>query len=308
MITKLEIVSKQFDVSVMVDEKSRDYILEKADFGQVPGSFDTFKGFGQVGVYLSSASLESRDVTITGWIIASSYELLRNRKSKLNKIVNPLYPLTIRCYDEYAITGNPQQTIVYSPEWAENNNVMCKFMINLLCSDPCFYHDNENYIDIAIWQGNWRFPWVIASEEYIDNLEPWNSRDKGTIFGKRSPSLVGVIQNEGDTVVGMIIQFKATGEVVDPFVMNLTTQEIIKLNYTMRNGDTILVNTKFNEKSIVVTHDDGTTEDIFNTFEYDESTFIQLEQEGNFIRYGCTSGEDDLSVRIWWNPQYLEVQ
>ena len=56
------------------------YVLDDVDWGQVKSTHHQYKYVNQVGVYITGTSLETRDVSITGWIIASSEQQMTGRK------------------------------------------------------------------------------------------------------------------------------------------------------------------------------------------------------------------------------------
>ena len=51
-------------------------------------------------------------------------------------------------------------------------------------------------------------------------------------MGYREPSLIVNTNNIGDVKTGMRIEFKALGTVVNPKLVNIETQDFIKINKT----------------------------------------------------------------------------
>ena len=296
MIEEINLVNNSSGVSLHISELNTDFILESMYFGTIPAQISTYKAIGQIGTYVAATSLDPRSPYMTGWVVGRTHEQLDMRKAILNSFVNPMETMTIECYHKYRITGRPIESIKYGESWAENNDVMCKFMITWYCEDPCFYEFSPRTSILADWIPWFHFPVIIPA-------------DKGTEFGHRHSSLVGIVPNVGDVDVGFDLVFEAIGTVHNPYLMNLTTQEIIRINYTMLNGDIITVRTGFNEKSVKLTRNNVTT-DIFSSFVLPESTFFQLHRGGNVLRYGTTPEIDNenILVRLTSKVKFLEVQ
>ena len=66
-----------------------DFILNSVDWGAVESTHYSFKYVNQIGVYVTGTSLETRSVTIQGWVIAENESLMTIRKTTLNRFFNP---------------------------------------------------------------------------------------------------------------------------------------------------------------------------------------------------------------------------
>ena len=66
------------------------YVLNKLEIDAVDTELSTSKGIKQVGEYLNSSSIGTRDIAITGYILADNIEQMRSRKRELIKLINPL--------------------------------------------------------------------------------------------------------------------------------------------------------------------------------------------------------------------------
>ena len=124
-------------------------------------------------------------------------------------------------------------------------------------------------------------------------------------MGYRSPSKIVNIFNSGDTESGLIIEMKATGEVVNPQILNVNSLEFIKINRTLVSGEVIRINTNQGNKRIIDILDKAES-NIMNYLDIN-STFLKLYKGDNLFKYTATSGEDNLEVSIYYNPSYLGV-
>lgn len=166
MVESIVLVNKSLGTSLPINMATRDYVLENVDWGAIESSNKSYKFINQVGVYVTGTTLESRTISILGWIVADTIEDMKRRKKFLNSFVNPLQRIDLQ-YNEYRIEGIPETSIKYGSEMPENNEVMCKFLINLFCPDPMFYTQNGSYVSVANWAPKFRFPLVIPSGNYI---------------------------------------------------------------------------------------------------------------------------------------------
>lgn len=166
MVESIVLVNKSLGTSLPINMATRDYVLENVDWGAIESSNKSYKFINQVGVYVTGTTLESRTISILGWVVADTIEDMKRRKKFLNSFVNPLQRIDLQ-YNEYRIEGIPETSIKYGSEMPENNEVMCKFLINLFCPDPMFYTQNGSYVSVANWAPKFRFPLVIPSGNYI---------------------------------------------------------------------------------------------------------------------------------------------
>ena len=129
----------------------------------------------------------------------------------------------------------------------------------------------------------------------------------GIIMGLRSPSAIATITNTGTLPCGFIITFQASGTVENPKIIDINTQEYIRLSHTMQAGEVIRISTLDNNKTVrqIIGED---SINAFNFLDFANSTFLQLAVGINYLRYDADSGLDNLSVEFKFDPRYLEVQ
>lgn len=293
MVESIVLVNKSLGTFLPINMATRDYVLENVDWGAIESSNKSYKFINQVGVYVTGTTLESRTISILGWVVADTIDDMKRRKKFLNSFVNPLQRVDLQ-YNEYRIEGIPETSIKYGSEMPENNEVMCKFLINLFCPDPMFYTQNGSYVSVANWAPKFRFPLIIP-------------QDTGIIMGLRSPSTIATIINTGTLPCGFVITFQASGTVENPKIIDINTQEYIRLNHTMQAGETIRISTLDNNKTVrqIIGED---SINAFNFLDFANSTFLQLAVGINYLRYDADSGLDNLSVEFKFDPRYLEVQ
>lgn len=279
--------------SVLLDKEISELVLDEADLGTVKGTHHSYSYLNQVGVYINSTTLGDRTVSISGWVIGDTYEELLLNKKVLNHLVNPMHSIDVIYKDRYKLTFKPDYSVQYSVSYEENNEVLCKFLIQGTCPDPTFTTKDRISSLIASTTPEFRFPLVIP-------------KDKGIIMGLRKQSLVVTLSNEGDIKTGLSIEVSCSGTVVNPQITNLDTQEIIKVNKTLVSGEQLVISTASGEKYIKGVLN-GTEYNYFRYMDFD-SSWIQLQVGENRLKYTAESGTNNLSVSVSFLPKYLEVQ
>ena len=155
----------------------------------------------------------------------------------------------------------------------------------------------KNKIVAASTKAMFHFPLIIS-----ETPDP----PGGVAFGLRQPSLIVGIFNSGAVAVGMKIIFRAIGSLVNPALIDVNTQEYLKINKSMEAGEEIVVNTIVGEKKIVGTMN-GISSNYFKYRDLD-SIWLQLAVGDNLFRYNADMNIENLEVYIYFNNKYLEVQ
>lgn len=293
MIESLVLTNTVTLQSVLLDKDNSELVLDEADLGTVEGTHHSYKYVSQVGVYIDSTTLEQRVVAISGWVIGNTYDELKANKAVLNKLINPLHTVEAVVQDKYKLNFKPDFSVKYSASYEENNEVLCKFLIQGTCADPMFTTKDKQTALIASIIPKFRFPLVIP-------------QNKGILMGLREPSLLATLNNGGDIDTGLLITFSCTSTVTNPSLLNVDTREFIKINKTMSAGEQIIVSTGSGEKYIkgIVS---GEVSNYFKYMDFD-STWLQLHTGENILKYDADDNVDGLEVLISFLPKYLEVQ
>ena len=273
------------------------YILKSVDWGTIKGTHNTYKYLNQIGVSVNNTSLGTRDIAIEGWIVAQHERDMTEKKSALNAFINPQEPLDL-LYDDYKIQFNPDNTVKYSINYAENNDVVCKFQIVGTAHDPMFVDSIENRLNFATTTAGFHFPMVISPQ----------LPEGGVVFGSRTDSLIATVINKGSVSTGMRIVFKAKGSVSNPKLINVETQEQLLIRKDLVAEEEIEINTVVGSKR--VRGRIGETSPFTNYFVYKtlDSSWIQLAVGKNLFRYDADSGLDNLEVFVYFQNRFLEVQ
>lgn len=297
MVEGIKLQNVETRAILMLDMVSTpDYILNSVDWGVVESTHHSYKYVNQIGVYVTGTSLETRSVTIQGWIIADIETTMTKRKQMLNRFFNPQQAVDL-FYKDYVLRFLPNTSIQYSATVEENNEVICKFKVEGYCPDPLFSDQIESKVTAANTIPMFHFPLIISNNP---------SPPGGTIFGLKQPSLIIAINNSGAVDTGMKIVFKANGTLRGPSLIDVVTQKYFKINKTMQAGEEIVIDTIIGEKKIRGTLN-GITSNYFKYRDLD-SEWLQLKVGDNLFRYDADENVGNLEVYIYFNNKYLEVQ
>ena len=205
------------------------------------------------------------------------YDIFRIKQWGTFFYTSPLRSVKIEC-----LTESVEAPVTLAP---------LKAQISLLCPQPYFESVDVLRRDIAEVVASWEFPWEIPME--------------GTELSYKSQSLLVSAPNPSETDVGMTIVFYANSALSNPSVLNVQTGEYMRLETAMLAGDVITVNTRRGQKAITRTRD-YVTANLFNARSAG-STFLQLHQGDNIIRYDADSNLTGLEVTFYYTELYAGV-
>ena len=254
--------------------------------GAVKHIISTFKAPNQDGGVFVSGSLDMRNITVEGRILADSIEEAYELRKILLNIFNPKHKgrlifkeLSIPCIVEEA------------PVFKADSHKTPAFFISLLCTSPYFETVEEITKLLAGWHPNFSFELEIPIEEGIE-------------LGFREESLIIAVENVGSVPCGTTFEFIAQGIVEDPMIIDVVTGKFIKLNRVMQVGEIITVSTHFANKKVMSSLGGGTN--AFASLD-EKSDFLQLYVGTNLLRYDALRNINNLEVNVYFRPQYLGV-
>lgn len=245
---------------------------------------------GQHGDTFTGVRIEPRTIKITGKLKEPNKTSYIQLRQKAEKILNPELAGTL--FYSYGTFTRKIGAIVDNAPVFMHPDTSQEFEIDFLCLDPFWQEETEAKEDIASWIGDWEFPCEIDHET-------------GMEFGHREESVIVDIYNGGHVSTGMRIKFSALGELTNPSLFNVNTREFIKVNYDMKAGDQVVIDTSYGRKTVILIHN-GTKTNIYRYIDVD-STFVQLDIGDNLFRYDADTGLDNLECTVYYSEKYLGV-
>lgn len=290
MIEEITLKNAALGQEILISKHTGSYWLEVADLGTVSATNNTFKFIDQIGETLVNTTLDTRAVTISGWVANEDENIVKALKAKLNKFVEPRQPLEL-WFNDYKLIFSPSTSIRYATD-NNNNEIICKFLISGIALNPLF-ETAERTVKVSSTEGGFYFPWVIPTVEKF-------------AMGVRQPSLIAEITNDGAIETGYKIEFIANaGIVVNPQIFDIGTQQFIKINKTLQSGESIVVDTRRGTRG-VKGYIYGNE---YNYFQYRDfnSSWLELSLDKTFLRWSAESGEEFLIANVYYAPRFLEV-
>ncbi len=247
---------------------------------------------GQDGTTITNVNLTDRQMRLQGVIKGYSKTEIEAYRKKLLQVFNPKIEGWLQ-YEYGDVKRKIRCQVEGGPKFSEKftGYRYQDFLVDFVCASPYWQSLNTIEQNIATWTGLFEFPLEIPED--------------GIEIGVRQPSVIVNIFNAGDVECGIKVEFKALATVVNPLLLNINTMEFIKINKVMEKGEVITVTTHFGNKRAEL-EKSGIKSNAFNYIDF-ESTFLQLDVGDNMLRYNADDGLDNLSISIYYIPQYLGV-
>lgn len=191
----------------------------------------------------------------------------------------------VRTIDYYVENVVPGQT----------SGLHWSFTVSLICPDPFFTDTQDTSVLVAGWISLFEFQHEFKLEA----------------LGERSTEKLKTIDNDSAADnVGLTLTITATGDVVNPSVTRVESQQTMKIGteskpMTLNAGDILKITTGVNDKHVYLTKGGSTSE--INEYLNETSEFIQLMRGSNTIGYDADSGSEYMNVICEFRYKYLGV-
>lgn len=163
--------------------------------------------------------------------------------------------------------------------------------ITLRCPDPFFHALIDNLEVIAGSLSYFKFPFTFPPEPFY--------------ISKRQESVFKEINNTGVSDTALEIKFYAKARVVNPYLENVDTGEKMQLNFTMEQGDEVIITTGEDNKRITLIRD-GEETNIINYKKF-PFYFFQLTAGKNLFKFGADSGVNSLEITARYVPKFPSI-
>lgn len=256
------------------------FLLSIDGIYSVQHTVTTSKGYDQDGESITGSTADKRNIVIT---VQVKGDFVKNRNA-LYDFFQPKETGTLYYYE-----GDVKRKIEYEVESITNpeTGAVRNSAISLICPNPLFSDIDETRVSLSAWQGGIKFALAIHNPFTVTT---------------KINTLMQDIFNSSNTVLGLRIRFKASGEVVNPSLIDVNRHTTLIINTTMHSGDVIEVTTGKNEKRVSLTRQ-GVKTNIINLTAYPPQ-WPQLYRGDNLFRYNADEGIDALSVDVFYTQTY----
>lgn len=167
-----------------------------------------------------------------------------------------------------------------------------EMQVSVICDNPFWKNLAIVYSDISALTGSFEFPFSISAE--------------GIEFSNYVENRKTEIVYSGDVESGFVITITALNDgVVNPIIYNYQTQDFIKVNVTLNNSESLIINTNKGLKSVYKIVD-GVKTNIIGLLDKD-STWLTLKKGVNIFTSSSDSNSVDLKIIFEHNSLYKGV-
>ena len=236
------------------------------------------QGIDQVGSTIQSINVQSRPVTINGYLVG---DFQSDNKDKLLAVVRP--DLSGKLYaDDYYLNVNPSATPTI-----EQKKSFAAFQFSLLAAYPYWQKDDSASATLSGVSKRFKFPWNI-SREYT--------------FGEVVTAQFININNVGQVPIPFTVTFTALAEVVNPKIIDAATNKFLLLKKTLVAGERVVIQIT-HERTFVNSSVDGECRGALAL----TSSFYRLAVGDNVLKPDADSGKDNLQVDIDYATEVVGI-
>lgn len=294
------------------------FILTKIEgMGAVNTNIHSSKSPSQDGETYVNNDLDIRNPSIEIMILADNIDKIFRHRRQLLSVFNPKLGLGTLLHEVNGVKRKIQAIPELAPVFPDAKNFkdcMQPALIQLYCPNPFWQDIKETETNLVSWIPNLEFIegegfYTEQSPNYWletgDPFEEFQSQfgtGEGIEFGTREINQIVEIENTGDVDSPIKVVFRASGDVVNPYIQNMETKEMLRINKTLKQGDKLEITTGFGNKNIYLNG-----EKAHHYLDFLNSTWLQLNPGINLIKYDAEHGLNNLECIIYYTPQYLGV-
>ena len=265
------------------------YILSKdwAGFGEVDVEHKMTKAPYQDGKTFIDTIFDERELIVPFLIKGDNRQEVFDRRLMVANHFNPKLGVGTLTWEQEDGTQYCIDCIPYAPIFPggkAQNKWYQEVIVRFIAPNPFWYDPTQVESIMVGFSGGFTFPFIF----------PFNL---GTVGSEIE------VTNAGNVETPVMIYFY--GEVVDPVIQNLTTDEEITIVKTIDDGDILIINTAFGEKAALILSGGVYT----NAFEYVDpnSTFWKLNSGTNTVKYTATSEGVNAQCRLYYYNMFSGV-
>ena len=266
----------------------RPYWLNKVEgIGQADFDVSSEKTASQDGELYKGATANKRNIVLKASVIPPDGKTHDQIREEFFAFFVPRETGTLYFYD-----GGVARKIEYKAESCDfdMDGIFRDVTISLICPNPVFHAVNDEQADVAAVVGMIEWQLELPAEFEV---------------GIRYETRIANIVNPSSVSRGLTITFTASGEVVNPSLVEINRQKSFRILTTMHAEDKIIVTTGPGNKRVKLLRN-GVETNINNLWEFG-GTWLQVEPGENTFTFTVDSGDDALSVHLASTPQYWGV-
>ncbi|AUM96144.1 MULTISPECIES: phage distal tail protein [Clostridium] len=164
--------------------------------------------------------------------------------------------------------------------------------------------DDYNLNDVQLEEGTTATAYEEYKEDKLDFIEFQSEFGEGIRqeWGYREIRQIIEVNNIGDVECPLKVMFRANGDVEKPYIQDIETYELIRINRTLKSGDVLEITTGYGNKNVYLNGKKA-----HQYLDFLNSTWLQLKPGVNLIKYGAEKGLNNLECTVFYTPLYLGV-
>jgi len=266
------------------------YLLQPTwDTGNASVEHQTSKAPYQDGETYIDTVFGTGNPILEFYIIGATRQEIHDRRLIVAKHFNPKLGIgTLKWVQDDGVTTYCLDCIPMQPSFPSGDDARGEdfqiAIIQFIALSPYWYNPTQIERIMVGFSGGFSFPFKF----------PFNLGTVGSQI---------IAENSGNVETPVIIYLY--GEVVNPKIENLTTEEEISINQTIQDGEILIINTAFGEKSALILSGG----EYVNAFEYvdPDSVFWKLDPGSNSLRYTVDSEGANAQCLIYYYNRYSGV-
>lgn len=308
MVKKVTLTNSVTKDSIVIDSKDGYYIIDEIDWDTPSVEMSAYRVPYQIGQSYAGLTVGTRKPTITGYVVAKDVEqastweqywencetAVQDKKEELDRMISIYQEIVIEANGFY-LDARPTAPPKYSNTYKENNEVLCKFILEFECFNPMFYKETKT-INFSVLENKLKFPLTIP-------------KTKGITMGVERRQKIVLFENNGDVPVGCIIRMKAITDSLITQQVNSITEDakIIFSDLSMSAGDEIVINTNIGEESVKLHTQNGDEVSIVGNMEVGYKLFKILIGK-NYYSYETQPSDGVMDVTVEYREQYFNIR
>ena len=261
---------------VLTLSQNPNYAVKSIDGIDPPDAvINTARNANADGSVFNSAYVDNRTITIT---LAINQPTEANRIA-LYKYFKSKYPVAIYFKNDsrdVMINGYVQSIPI---GYFEKKEI---FQVTIFCPEPFFEGVEKEAASSLTAEALFEFPFDISVP---------------IPFSEQNEDRETLVMNEGDVETGALFKIHAIGNVVNPAIVNVDTNERFAFNITLQQGDEIILNTVKKQKSVQLIRSNGTVSNVLPDVAAG-ATWFELKPFENIFTVTASSGIYNMNLYI----------
>lgn len=272
--------------SITLDYTS-DYIIKEYDGLTASEIIPTnTRGYRQNGYSRISTNIGSRIISITFYVYAEDMASFYKKRRNLASVFNPLLGEGTLTYTNDYTSKSIYGYISSQPTPTEKMGSLQAFSVEITCDNPFWFDNEESAVKMGGFIGGLEYPLVFKGD--------------GERFAQKGN--IAEINIVGDVPSPIRAEFQ--DETINPKLTLMNTGEFIEVQTSIEDGEKLIINTAYGNKTVEYISADGTATNSFHLISLD-SSFFSLPIGKNKLNFSGDAGTP--GVYLYWRNYYVGV-